>query len=178
MRTAALITAPLLCAALLAGCAEPAPPHVEMAIEGKGTVTLELVPELAPQTCDQILRLIDDGFYDGQRIHRVESWVVQWGDPKSKREYWERLPLGTSGSGTPLPFESNDIKMERGVLAMASTGARVGGDSQMFILTNVVPQQAESLQGNYCVFGFVVKGMDIVENLTIGDKITMKRSGE
>jgi peptidyl-prolyl cis-trans isomerase B (cyclophilin B) len=57
--------------------------------------------------------------------------------------------------------------MTRGVLAMASTGARKGGDSQMFILK----KDADWLQGDYCGFGRVVEGIDIVDAIQQGDKI-------
>lgn len=149
-------------------------PHVKMNVKGKGDVMLELVPQLAPETTKHILALIGKGFYNGQRIHRVEPWVVQWGDPQSKEKNWQELPLGTQGSGrTDLPYEENDIKMESGILAMASTGEKVGGDSQMFILTNVDPAQAEFLQGKYAAFGKVTEGMDVVNKLAIGDVVTM-----
>jgi cyclophilin family peptidyl-prolyl cis-trans isomerase len=157
----------------------PAPTPSEPAkVTPVGTITLELYPDKAPKTCAQILGLIDSGFYNGQRVHRVESWVIQWGDPQSKADNWQSLPVGTQGAGKPLPFESTDVKMEDGTLAMASTGAKVGGDSQMFILYNCPPQQAEYLQGKYCAFGKVTGGMDLVKQVRSGDKMTMKKVGE
>lgn len=157
---------------------EPSQPPVKvvMEIEKKGKVTMEFYPDKAPETVKQILKLIDEGFYNGQHIHRVEDWVVQWGDPLSKDMKGNEGRVGSGGTGLQLPFESNDIKMEKGTLAMASTGTKVGGDCQMFILTNVPPEQAAFLQGNYCAFGKVVEGQEFVDKAAIGDAIKMMRA--
>jgi cyclophilin family peptidyl-prolyl cis-trans isomerase len=65
--------------------------------------------------------------------------------------------------------------MEPGTHAMASTGAKVGGDSQLFILTSALEQpQAEFLQGSYAAFGKVTKNMEGVDKLQVGDTIEMK----
>jgi cyclophilin family peptidyl-prolyl cis-trans isomerase len=146
-------------------------PKVEMVVKGKGTIILEFAPDLATATCKQILEFVDAKFYDNDRIHRVEDWVVQWGDPQSKEDNWRERRLGAGSTGKDLPFEPNDIAMKRGVLAMASTGAKVGGDCQMFILK----KDSEFLNGDYCAFGYVTSGMDIVDKIEIGDQITMKR---
>jgi cyclophilin family peptidyl-prolyl cis-trans isomerase len=74
-----------------------------------------------------------------------------------------------------LPFEPNDLKMEPGTLAMASTGAKVGGDSQLYILTSALEQgQAEFMQRNYAVFGKVTSGMEPVDRVQVGDYVSMK----
>ena len=139
-------------------------------------IELELYPQKAPKTVERIVGFIEDGFYNGQRVHRVESWVVQWGSPASKTADLRDQSVGAGGSGKPnLPFETNDIKMEPGTLAMASTGAKVGGDSQLFILTSALEQpQAEFLQGSYAAFGKVTKNMEGVDKLQVGDTIEMK----
>jgi cyclophilin family peptidyl-prolyl cis-trans isomerase len=142
----------------------------------KGKIVVELYPAKAPKTCEQILRLIDTGFYEGQRVHRVEPWVVQWGDPQSKADDWESRQVGSQGSGKQLPYEATDIKMQAGTLAMASTGEKVGGDSQVFILTSAcTADQASFLQAKYCAFGKVLSGMDVVDKVSRGDKVSMKR---
>lgn len=151
-------------------------PHLVMDIKGKGQIELELVPQLAPQTTSRIIELVSKGFYNGQRVHRVEPWVVQWGDPQSKDANWQKLPVGTKGSGKQLPYEENDIKMGPGIVAMASTGEKVGGDSQIFILTDNSKGTGESLQGKYAAFGKVTKGMDIVNKIAKGDVITSIKS--
>ncbi len=149
--------------------------------EKLGTIVLELYPDKAPKTVAQIVKLIKEGFYEGQRIHRVDPgangkpWVVQWGDPQSKKDSWQYLRLGTRGSGNQLDFEANDLKMEKGILAMASTGSKVGGDSQMFLLGSGADKQIfDALQGNYCIFGRAVSGLDLIDQLQVGDQISMK----
>ena len=174
----------LLSAIALVGCESTqqteAPKETRM--EKVGTIVLELYPDKAPKTVEQITRLIREGFYEGQRVHRVDAgsdqvtpWVVQWGDPQSKQAAWEHLPVGTQGSGKQLPFEENDLKMERGALAMASTGEKVGGDSQMFLLGAGADQDTIAfLQGKYCIFGKAVEGLDIIEKIQRGDVLSMK----
>jgi cyclophilin family peptidyl-prolyl cis-trans isomerase len=143
------------------------PIRIVMEVTGKGEIVMELYPAKAPETCQQIVSLVKQGFYNGQKIHRVEDWVVQWGDPQSKNLPAGDPRLGAGGSGNPLPFEETDLPMVRGVVAMASVGERVGGDSQIFILKT----DAGFLQGNYCAFGNVVQGMDVVDKLEPFDEI-------
>ena len=139
-------------------------------------IELELYPKKAPKTVERIVAFIEEGFYDNQRVHRVEPWVVQWGSPASKNTDLRDPSVGAGGSGKALlPFETNDIKMQPGTLAMASTGAKVGGDCQMFILTSKLEQpQAEFLQGSYAAFGKVTKGMEAVDAVQVGDSVKMK----
>lgn len=140
----------------------------------RGKIVLELDSTKAPKTVAQITRLIKSGFYDGQRIHRVEDWVIQWGDPQSKQDDFLQVAVGTQGSGNPLDFEDSGIPHIRGVLSMASTGERVGGDSQMFILR----KDSQFLDGNYASFGKVLEGMDVVDNIQQWDKVYMKVDSE
>ena len=139
-------------------------------------IELELYPKKAPKTVERIVGFIEDGFYDKQRFHRVESWVVQWGSPASGNTNLTDPSVGSGGSGMQiLPFETNDIKMEPGTLAMASTGAKVGGDSQLFILTSALGQdQAQFLQGSYAAFGKVTSNMEAVDRVQVGDYVEMK----
>ncbi|MCH8274176.1 MAG: peptidylprolyl isomerase [Armatimonadetes bacterium] len=153
------------------GTPPPAVVKVAMEVQDRGMVTFELYPGKAPETCAQILDLIEKGFYDGQKIHRVLNWVTQWGDPQSKDLTPGDLRIGTGGSGNRLPFEETDLEMVRGVLAMASGGKKVGGDSQMFILKS----DSAGLQGDYCGFGKVVEGMDVVDAIQPYDVIVSMR---
>jgi cyclophilin family peptidyl-prolyl cis-trans isomerase len=139
-------------------------------------IELELYPKKAPKTVERIVGFIEEGFYNDQRFHRVESWVVQWGSPLSKTSDLRDPSVGSGGSGKGnLPFEDNDIKMETGTLAMASTGEKVGGDSQMFILTSKLESaQAEFLQGSYAAFGKVTKNVEAVDKIQVGDTLQMK----
>gem|GEM_PF-837842 len=142
-------------------------PHVEMVVKGKGKVVFELVPQLAPKTCARIMQLIDQRYYDGQRFHRVENWVVQWGDPQSKEPNWKELHLGTKGTGTIIDFDDNWIRQDRGVLAMARTSEEKNGDSQMYVLKRSTPQ----LTHDYVAFGWTIEGMDVMDKIAVGDVI-------
>lgn len=125
--------------------------------------TIEVDAKNAPKTAAHIMALVKKKFYDGQRFHRVEDWVVQWGDPGSKKS----LEVGGGGSGKNMPFEAGKLSFKKGVVGIASTGAKVGGDSQLF----VVRRDSTFLDGSYAAMGRVTKGMDVIMNLKRGDTI-------
>ena len=122
-------------------------------------------------TTKGILKLVRSGFYNGQRVHRVEQWVVQWGDPQSKTLPIEDQRLGGGVSGHPLPFEDSEAAFKRGIVGIASTGKRLGGDSQLFVLT----KDAVYLDHEYAVLGKVTSGMKVVDGIRKGDKIVRMR---
>ncbi|MFZ4509057.1 MAG: peptidylprolyl isomerase [Fimbriimonas sp.] len=122
-------------------------------------------PKNSPKTTKRVLELVKSKFYDGQRFHRVEGWVVQWGDPVSKKSI---EGAGRSGSGKNMEFEGSVAPFTRGTVGVASTGARVGGDSQLFVVKN----DSRFLDADYAVVGKVVKGMDVVDQIKQGDRIT------
>lgn len=126
----------------------------------KGTITVELNRQKAPQTVDHITALVNKGFYNGLTFHRVEpGFVVQGGDPKGD---------GSGGSGQTISFEANDLKHEKGVIAMARSQDKNSADSQFYI--TLAPQP--SLDGEYVVFGKVTSGLEVVEQIAKGDKMT------
>ena len=145
----------------------PIGPMIEVELAGHRSFVITTDPQGAPQTTRAILRLVRAHFYDGQRIHRVESWVVQWGDPLSKTLPPGDSRLGSSGSGHSLPFEDSGVNFTKGVVGIASTGTGVGGDSQLFVLT----KDAVHLNHGYAVLGKVTRGMKVVEHIQAGDKI-------
>ena len=125
-----------------------------------GTIEAELFPEVAPKTVARIKELADKGFYNGLNFHRVvPGFVVQGGDPKGN---------GTGGSGQNLPAEFNAKKHVEGTLAMARAMDPNSADSQFYISLGTHPH----LDNNYTVFGQVVKGMDAVKKIQMGDKMT------
>ena len=125
----------------------------------KGPIALELYPDKAPKTVEQITGLVSKGFYNGLTFHRVvPGFVVQGGDPKGD---------GTGGSGTNIPFEENDLKHDKGVLSMARSQDKNSADSQFYI--TLAPQPM--LDGEYVVFGKVTSGMEVVEQIQQGDKM-------
>jgi cyclophilin family peptidyl-prolyl cis-trans isomerase len=123
----------------------------------KGLIVLEIYPELAPVTVGNFEKLVKAQFYDGLKFHRVEHWVIQGGDPKGN---------GTGGPGWTIPLEiAPDLKNERGSLAMARSSQPDSAGSQFYILKVDAPW----LDGQYAVFGKVIEGMDVVDQIQIGD---------
>jgi peptidyl-prolyl cis-trans isomerase B (cyclophilin B) len=157
---------------------------VEMKVAGRGKVTIELFAKDAPKTVARITTLVKQGFYNGLRFHRVRpGYMAQVGDPESKLysaaqlkpmkdEDLQRIGLGGGGSGKKIPFEENGRTHETGTLAMALSAERSDtADSQFFV--NLAPNH--HLDGNYCVFGRVTKGMDVVKKIKQGDQIEAVR---
>jgi peptidylprolyl isomerase len=145
----------------------PIGPKIEVELTGHRSFVITTDPQGAPQTTKAILRLVRAHFYDDQRFHRVESWVVQWGDPQSRTLPPGDSRIGSSGSGHSMPFEDSGVSFLKGVVGIASTGTGVGGDSQLFVLT----KDAVHLNHGYAVLGKVTRGMKVVENIHAGDKI-------
>lgn len=124
----------------------------------KGIVELKLYPEEAPKTVANFLAKADEGYYENLTFHRVEDWVVQGGDPE-----------GTGRGGSTMPTELNDHPFRTGSLGVArGMDIKVSNDSQFFICT----QDCDWLNGQYTNFGEVIKGMDVVKKIEVGDTIT------
>lgn len=120
----------------------------------------------SPKTTEHICDLTKRHFYDGIRFHRVENWVVQWGDPLTKKGL--DLPgVGDGGSGKDIEFETSKAIYVRGMVGIASEGLKLGGDSQLFVLKS----DALRLNGNYAVLGKVTKGMEVVDSIQKGDRV-------
>ncbi len=129
-----------------------------------GFIEVQLYPNDAPKTVANFVNLTQSGFYDGLVWHRiVPGFVIQSGDPNTRNGGGDKSTWGSGTSGTNIPFE-NDGKLHNtaGTVAMASTAAKSGGSSQFYI--NLVDNSA-TLDGNYAVFGTVIKGMDVVQAL-------------
>lgn len=152
--------------ALLIVARGPGQPMITVTMANKKQFVIAVDAQGSPKTTAHIAALIKKKFYDGILFHRVEPWVVQWGDPESKKGI-NTPGLGNGGSGKQMPFEGSKTSFVRGVVGIASTGQKVGGDSQIFILT----KDATHLNGSYAVLGKVVSGMDVVDKLKVGDKI-------
>lgn len=145
----------------------PVGPLIKVTMQNRRSFTIETDPKGSPDTVSKILRLVRRGFYNGQRVHRVESWVVQWGDPVS-RKGMNAPGIGEGGSGIPIKFEERpDVDFTRGVVGIASEGLQRGGDSQLFILKS----DRLYLYRSYAVVGRVIKGMDVVGQIVKGDRI-------
>ena len=118
-------------------------------------------PKVAPKTVNNFVVLSQEHYYDGLTFHRVvPGFVVQGGDP---------LGNGTGGPAYKLPDESNPSKWPRGTAGMASSAAGVSG-SQFFITLGDAPFLASN--GVYNHFGEVTSGMEVIDAIRQGDKIT------
>lgn len=126
----------------------------------QGEIELELYPEHAPKTVNNFVFLAREGFYDGITFHRViDGFVVQGGDP-----------TGTGRGGPGYRFEDelegNPLKHEAKSISMANAGPNTNG-SQFFITHAPQPH----LDGKHTVFGKVVTGKEVVDEINAGDEI-------
>jgi len=144
-------------------------PFAVITMEKGGEVHLEFWPADAPNHVKNFLDLARKGFYDGQRVHRVEpGFVVQFGDPQSRTLPMNDPKMGTGGPGYTIKAEFNKRPFERGVLGMARTQDPNSAGSQVYIMLAAAP----FLNGQYTAFGRVVRGMDVVDKIRVGDRIT------
>jgi cyclophilin family peptidyl-prolyl cis-trans isomerase len=134
----------------------------------KGNIVFELDREKAPLTTLNFLTLAKSGFYDGIVFHRViPDFMAQFGDPLSK-DPSKQAQWGTGGAGYTIPDEFGPgLKHDsEGIVSMANSGPN-SGSSQMFITYGPTPW----LDGKHAVFGKVTSGMDVLRQITVGDKI-------
>lgn len=152
--------------------AERSGPILRLEIAARGTIYLQLFPDVAPKHCERIVKLAGEGFYNGVRFHRiVPNFVAQIGDPNSK-ESVDAPGVGSGGSNYPnLPLEvSKAYKNERGALAMARKGDPNSANSQFYIVLKAAPH----LDMQYTVFGKVCDdGMTVVDQVQRGDAVTV-----
>ena len=134
-----------------------------VAVDGKdaGEFTIELYPDLAPETCENIMKLVKNGFYDGLTFHRiVDNFMIQGGDPKGD---------GTGGTDTITGefsangFE-NPISHTRGVVSMARKPNDYNSASCQFFIC-YSDMYKDDLDGQYAAFGKVIDGMLFLDTL-------------
>ena len=128
-------------------------------MENGKKMTLELYPEYAPQTVENFVELVGQGFYDGLIFHRViDGFMIQGGDPTG---------TGMGGSENTIRGElrangvNNTIKHKRGTVSMARTNEPNSASSQFFI----VQRDSLYLDGQYAAFGRVTEGMEVVDEI-------------
>lgn len=172
VRIVALILVVALCSAFLASCSKECVyakerdiegrdiSYVEIKVKGFGEIVVLLDATTAPVTVANFLKLVNEGFYDGLKFHRIiKDFMIQGGDPNGD---------GSGGSSETIKGEfssngyENDIKHKRGVISMARSNDKDSASSQFFICN----ADAENLDGNYAAFGYVVKGMSVVDKIT------------
>ena len=134
-------------------------PIVTIKMFDGGVIKAELYPEIAPNSVNNFISLINKGFYNGLIFHRViPGFMIQGGCPKGN---------GTGGPGYEIPGEftangfQNDLKHTRGVLSMARAMDPDSAGSQFFIMHEDAPH----LDGQYAAFGQVLEGMDVVDRI-------------
>ncbi len=132
-------------------------PLVTITMEDGSVIKAELYPEVAPNTVNNFVSLINKGFYNGLIFHRVIcGFMLQGGDPTG---------TGMSGPGYHIAGEfsmngfDNDLKHTPGVLSMARAMDPDSAGSQFFIMHKAAPH----LDGQYAAFGKVIEGMDVVD---------------
>lgn len=140
----------------------------------KGDITLELYPELVPDTVANFLKAVDEGFYTGTIFHRViKGFMIQGGglDSDMRDKVWERGPVKNEAAAC--------MPNERGTIAMARTSDPHSATTQFFINTadngSLNYRSATSYGFGYCTFGMVTDGMDVVD--AIEDAETTSRLG-
>lgn len=134
-------------------------PIVTFEMENGDVIKAELYPEIAPNTVNNFISLVQKGFYDGLIFHRViEGFMIQGGCPQG---------TGMGGPGYSIKGEfsqngfKNDLKHTEGVLSMARSMMPDSAGSQFFIMHKTSPH----LDGAYAAFGKVVEGMDVVNKI-------------
>ncbi len=134
-------------------------PIVTITMESGKTIKAELYPDIAPNTVNNFISLIKNGFYDGLIFHRVISgFMLQGGCP---------LGMGYGDPGYSIKGEfsangfDNSLKHTRGVLSMARSGNPNSAGSQFFVMHEDSPH----LDGQYAAFGKVTEGLDVVDEI-------------
>ena len=128
-------------------------------MENGDIMKAELYPEIAPNTVNNFISLINKGYYDGIIFHRViKQFMIQGGDPEG---------TGVGGPGYSIKGEfsqngfENNLKHTKGVLSMARTMMPDSAGSQFFIMHETSPH----LDGQYAAFGKVIEGVDIIDKI-------------
>jgi peptidyl-prolyl cis-trans isomerase B (cyclophilin B) len=134
-------------------------PEVTITMNSGEEIKLELYPEQAENTVNNFIDLVDKGYYDGLKFHRViKGFMIQGGCP-------DGTGMGNPGYAIKGEFPSNgyenDLKHKRGVISMARSQSPDSAGSQFFIMH----KDATHLDGQYSAFGKVIEGMDAVDEI-------------
>jgi peptidyl-prolyl cis-trans isomerase B (cyclophilin B) len=125
-----------------------------------GNIEVTFFPDKAPEHVKNFKDLAQKGFYNGTIFHRViPGFMIQGGDPNSKSP--DKSSHGTGGPGYSIKAEFNDTPHNRGILSMARSQDPDSAGSQFYI----VVKDSHFLDGQYTVFGEVVNGMEVVDDI-------------
>jgi peptidyl-prolyl cis-trans isomerase B (cyclophilin B) len=135
----------------------------------KGEMKVEFFEKDAPKTVENFTKLAKDGFYDALTWHRVlPDFVIQGGCPNSKDGAAGMAGTGGPGYSIDCELDGENQHHERGVLSMAHAGRNSGG-SQFFVCHS--RNNTAHLDRNHTVFGKVVEGLDVIDDIRQGDSI-------
>ena len=125
-----------------------------------GSIKFSLLPDIAPETVRNFLELVKSGFYNGTLFHRViPGFMIQGGDPNTKNP--DKSTWGQGGPGYNLKAEFNSRSHLRGIVSMARSSDPDSAGSQFFVVTS----DSTFLDGQYTVFGEVVEGMEVADEI-------------
>ena len=134
-------------------------PIVTLEVADYEPIKIELYPEIAPNTVNNFISLVNQGFYNGLTFHRIiKGFMIQGGCPDGN---------GTGGPDYSIKGEfsgngfKNDLKHTAGVISMARSMMPDSAGSQFFIMHEAAPY----LNGEYAAFGQVIEGMDVVNTI-------------
>jgi len=126
-----------------------------------GEIEIAFFPDKAPKHVENFITLAKSGFYNGTIFHRViPGFMIQGGDPNTKDPNRPET-YGQGGPSQKLKAEFNEIPHRRGILSMARTSDPHSAGSQFFI----VVKDSNFLDGQYTVFGEVVRGMEVADKI-------------
>ena len=170
-RSLALTLALVLLLCTLAGCGGGSKSwkgthHAEIVVEEYGTITIEINADIAPITASNFLNLAKKGFYDGNSFYRViDGFAIYGGDPNGNG-------TGTSGSTIEGEFTANGVANSltntRGAIGMARGTHYNSASCQFYILQS----DATYLDGDFAVFGYVISGLNVVDQICAGTATT------
>jgi peptidyl-prolyl cis-trans isomerase B (cyclophilin B) len=132
-------------------------PVVTIEMEDGNKICIELYPEIAPNTVNNFISLINKGFYDGTIFHRViPGFMIQGGDPDGTGMGGPKYGIKGEFAHNGFP---NSLKHTRGVISMARSSANDSAGSQFFIMV----ADSTHLDGQYAAFGKVTDGLETVD---------------
>lgn len=144
-------------------------PLVTMDVGELGVIKIELYPDIAPNTVNNFIALVKQGYYDGVIFHRViPGFMIQGGDPTG---------TGSGGPGHSIKGEfsqngfPNSLKHKRGVISMARTNIPDSAGSQFFLMVADSPH----LDGAYAAFGQVVEGIEVADQIVSAQRDRMDK---
>ena len=147
-------------------------PVVAMKIQNYGSIVMELYPSVAPNTVNNFISLVKNGFYDNNSFHRlVPGFVLQGGDPTG---------TGSGGPGYSISGEftangfPNTFLHSQWVISMARGDDNDSAGSQFFICL----ESASNLDGYYASFGKVIDGFDVLKTIEKREKVANSNTGK